>query len=269
MLLMIGILFVIFILGFIGACRGLIKEIFSLAAIGFAAVFALPLGSILEPLLNHRLGLPVLLSAILSPVAAGFLIFLIVKLVGVLVERQILAQKKKSTQRINHIGGAVVGSLKGVVFILVFLIILYNFGAAAEAIKIFRLGSKDGLTGRLITLKYSLDKSVIGGLLKKANPLPQESFSIVDDLVDITRDPQALSKLVQDSEIEKLMHNPKIIKLTEDEELIRLISEHDFKGLLNNNSIAELLKDKELLNELKRIDIKGIIERVKSDTGEE
>ena len=99
LMLVISAFAVVFISGFIGARRGLIKEMFSLAAFCLVLIFARPLGLILEPFLNHRLGLPALLGPILSPFAAGILIFLILSLSGRLAERLILAKKEKSVKR--------------------------------------------------------------------------------------------------------------------------------------------------------------------------
>ncbi len=261
LILVISVFAIVFVSGLIGAYRGFVKEIFSLAALGSVLLFARPVGLMIEPFLNHRLGLPVVLSSIFSPIAGGFLIFLIVGLLAKLVEKIILVKRGDRIKRTNRIGGAAIGSLKGIVFSLILIIILYNFGVAAETIKIFGLRSGSGLAGNLIDLKDDLDTSIMGSLFEKANPLPQETFGIVDDLIDIAKDPQALERMVQDPAIQELMDNPKLIKLREDEELIRLIKDRNFKELLDNDTIAALLKDKELLNELKNIDIEGIIER--------
>ena len=228
LILIISAFAIVFVSGFIGAYRGFVKEIFSLAVFCLVLIFARPVGLMIEPFLNHRLGLPAVLSSIFSPIAGGFLIFLIVGLFVKLAEKIILVKRGDRIKRTNRIGGAAVGSLKGIIFSLIFIIILYNFGVAAETIKIFGARSESGLAGNLIDFKNGLDKSIMGSLFEKANPLPKESFAIVNDLIDIAGDQQALKKLAQDPEIEKLMHNPKLIKLREDEELIRLIKNRNF-----------------------------------------
>jgi len=120
-----GVVYLILLLSvLLGAVRGLFTSLFGITALILAIYTARKLSPLLEPSLQPLMG-----DSLLTPLAAVILVFLIAFILfGVAAKMFVTAFLKVDVGGLNVLGGVIFGFLRGVLFALLFVLLISAVG---------------------------------------------------------------------------------------------------------------------------------------------
>jgi len=267
----------VFFFALSGYAKGLIRQLVEIGALVCALVLARPIGALIPDSIPDAIGVPLLLKPALKTGLGGILVLIAAGWLGRAIAMMLTADKPKKEVvkqiRVDRARGAWLGAIKGLLVSLLILIVVYNLGQVAEMAEArvrARYGEEraeqargSGLREFLVGAKRRIDQSSTRGLVKMGSPVDDEAIGLVDDVIDIANDPEALRRLVRHPELQTIMRHPKIAGLARDADIVHATKERQFLEIMNSEKVAALVSDAELREELRRVDVKAIIKHAK------
>ena len=277
----------------LGFFQGLMRQIIGIAALVMAYVLAEPAGALIPDSLVQSANVPLALAPGVKMGLGGLIVLIVgmfvgrvgVKLFG-MVKRKEAAAKQRKRDRAR---GALFGALKGVIFALIVLWIVFSLGQVAEVVEEPRAQaaaappaaevlpgeapktepaekmSGSSLRSFFANAKKQIAQSVAGPLMRRANVLDAELLESLGDVIDISNDPMALARLRAHPDIKKLMASQKIRDLTDDPDIIEAGKGQRLLDLLNNPKVARVANDPKLKAALRAIDFDNVIAHAKGE----
>ena len=260
-----------------GYAKGLIRQTVEIGALICALFLARPVGALIPDALAEAMNVPLLLRPALKTGLGGILVLIVAGWAGSGVAYLLVAGKPKKVvakqMKEDRARGAWLGGIKGLLVALFVLVVVYNLGQVAEMAEgrvRARYGEKgaekirgSGLRRFLANAKNRIDRSATRGLVQLGSPVDDEAIGLVDDVIDIANDPEALRRLISHPDVQQIMRNPKIAGLAQDADIVHAAKEREFLEIMNSEKVAALLGDAQLREELSRVDVKAIIKQAK------
>ena len=154
------------------------------------------------------------------------------------------------------IGGAFFGVLTGLFLLWGAVSIIRTAGAIALA------SDKPTETSRtLAALKESLEKGPLGGVAKSIDILPTESYDRMARLGELSRNPDAMMRFLDDPGVQKIVAHPRVQALLDDPEVIQATETKNFVALLQSRTVMNALTDPSLQKLVTEIDFEKALDR--------
>lgn len=262
-----------------GYAKGLIRQIVEIGALVCALVLARPIGALIPDALAEAMSVPLLLRPALKTGLGGILVLIAAGWAGRAVAYLLMAGKPKKVvakeMKEDRARGAWLGGIKGLLVALLVLIVVYNLGQVAEMAEgrvRARYGVKEagkvrgsGLRRFLSGAKSRIDRSATRGLVRMGSPVDDEAIGLLDDVIDIANDPEALKRLLSHPDLQEIMRHPKIAGLAQDADIVNAAKERELLEIMNSDKVTALVSDAELRKELRRVDVKAIIKHARGE----
>jgi membrane protein required for colicin V production len=268
---------------------GILRQLVRVAAIVAAYATAFFCGDQVVPLLRPIISVP---DFVLSAVAGAILALLVYALIaglGSVLFKRTAQQSSGSVRLLYGLSGAFVGLLFGAFFIWLLLIGIRSIGSIAEAqvqaksvtnaddlyekpARRYLPGhgpsprptlDADSLAPLLARLKNSVELGTTGGLIKKADVMPDGVYQTLTDASVVLANPETAQRLLSHPATAELSQHPKIVALRDDPELIAIIREGRMFELLSHPKVVEAANDPDLAERVKRFDLKKALEDAK------
>lgn len=220
------VLVAIFIL--IGALRGLIPQLFNLAGLILAYFLARPFGGLMEGFFQ-KFNLSPTAAHLTSIIVAGLVVYFIVSIIGRFINRQVKEGAGGLSWR-NRMWGGIIGLMKGA---LVALAILFIIDVIPQ-----QLPAEPGKESKPLSQSPALK------FAHYVNPLPNTQY--IQHLTTVLKDPKTVEKIQNDPDYQKLLANPQVQDIMDDNEIKRAIEKSDYKFLFHNEKLKKLAQDKEV-----------------------
>lgn len=278
-----GLLFLA-VFAYVGYRRGALRMVCSLAALALGGLLAQPTAGIGAALAGSRV--PLALSPLVGALISGILWFVVFSLpMDYFLTRRQKQREEEGRPRVER-WDALLGINFGLVWgLLLFALILGGLSAAGRAQHAVRRAEAETAyrsmhpgpwmevndeTLKLETSNEGLEHwgtmvqgSVFAPVAERLTPISDKTERTISDLNVILNDPALLRLFVQEAPVREFIKNPKLIELTQDQEVVRLATSQDYQGLLNHPKVAELAKDKELIRQVKAMHLPEVIEDVR------
>ena len=270
-----------------GFFQGLVRQIIGIAALLMAFLFAEHAGALIPDALVQRMNVPLTLIPGVKLGMGGIIVLFAAILVGRFGVKLLRLGKSKEEaakqKRQDHFRGAMFGGLKGMLFALIVLMIVFSLGQVAEVVEPRARAAAQGQAGPgapgpksqpvegsavrrfFATAKRRIEKSVAGPVVRRASVLDQEMLQSFGDVIDISNDPQALARLREHPDVQKLMEFQNIRELTRDPEIVQAAQERRLLDLLNHPGVAAAARDVKLTETVKSMDFDRIIAHAKGE----
>lgn len=264
---------------------GILRQLVRVAAIVAAYATAFFCGDQLVPLLRPIVSVP---DFVLSAVAGAILAILVYALIaglGSVLFKRTAQQSSGSVRLLYGLSGAFVGLLFGAFFIWLLLIGIRSIGSIAEAqVKAKSVTNADAgpnptrrylpghgpsprptldadsLAPLLARLKNSVELGTTGGLIKKADVMPDGVYQTLTDASVVLANPETAQRLLSHPATAELSEHPKIVALRDDPELIAIVREGRMFELLSHPKVVEAANDPDLAARVKRFDLKKALD---------
>ena len=219
-----------------GAVRGILSQIASLAGIA-AAFFVAPLVSgPLSPFIRDWLDTSVFTARKVSILLAAVAVYAAVRIAGYGFEKLFL-NRVRELRRLNRLGGAALGAVKGGVLVAVglfFTALIPRSTLASWAPALVRSGS------------YRL--------ASRFNPLGDQAFLDRARLLRRSMDSSDIREKLKDSPgVRRLLAEHRMEGALDDERFLRTLREGDFESLRRNEDIEKLMREDQLEELLVRL----------------
>ncbi len=259
-----------------GKRRGLVRELSSIVAILGSILLAKPFGSLLLPLFTVS-NLPGFIATPIELTLGGLAAYLILRITLFLIAKfsGLLKEREGTPQTVIKVGGAITGSLFGILVVLAFGWYILSFGHLSEILmrnpRLMNIGkaeaaevSTDLPAGvRLMLLptrmtaahREPFSHSLSGKLAAAWNPIPDQILEGAEVMVDMTQHPEQLQKLAEFAPVQELAAQPAVQALVGNAEIRALAEKGDYAGLLNHPAVKEVMADPKIQELLKTMDI--------------
>lgn len=295
MMIVLITLAVVLLFAFIGYFRGLLKILLAFLAFFAAAVAGRPLSPLARPVVDQLHFIPRTLKPLSAFILMALAVFIAIMIAGEIIFMMRKRMRKQAQlppmASWERIGGVVVGGLWGFFLVMVCLIgvsligqisqiITYPERAASvqsqingeeesadaerEAYEKTAEDASSSLSNVFIDWKKNIEHSMLGPLVRVANPLDDKVRQVMENLIYILNDPELFERFRSHPDIIRFTSHPKLMALAEDSEIQMHIQNMELFNLLDNERIAALLEDKELMAELKTLDFIRVLEEVRT-----
>jgi len=261
---------------------GIMRQLVRVAAIIAAYAAAFFGGDQLVPLLRPMVTAPdIVLSAVAGAILA-LLVYATIAGLGAVLFKRTSQQSAGGVRLLYGLSGAFVGLLFGGFFIWLLLIGIRSIGSIAEAQvqakparDSLRAPSNpasdprapsslaldpDSLTRMLARLKNSVELGTAGGLIKKADVMPDGIYQTLTDASVVLANPETAQRFLSHPAAAELSEHPKIVALRDDPELVAILREGRLLELLSHPKVVEAANDPDLAERVKRFDLKKALE---------
>lgn len=288
-------LVVVLLFAFIGYFRGLLKILLTFVAFFAAAVAGKPLAPMIRPVVDKLDFIPRTLKPLSAFIFMALIVFLVIMIIGEILF-MIRSRMRKQAQlppmeSWERIGGMAAGGLWGFCLVMICLvgvsligrvsqIVTYPERAASvqrqidsggelteeelEAIEETTENAPSSFSNAFIDWQKDIENSILGPLVRAANPLDDTVRRVMEDLIYILNDPVMFERFRSHPDIVRFTSHPKLMALAEDSEIQIQIQNMELFDLLDNEKIAALLEDKELMAELKTMDFIRVLREVRT-----
>jgi len=113
-----------------------------------------------------------------------------------------------------------------------------------------------------VALKNQIEKSVLGGLVQKTDPVGEPVKEIFRDLKTVSSNHDLYEAFTHHPAIERFTKDPRMLALSQDKHIQAQLQNRQYFELLNNPKIAALLTDDAFVKEISGIDIGKVLEEV-------
>jgi len=246
---------------FHGWRQGIMRQLVGLVAFAASYLVAWLAGELLVPLLRP-LGWPDLLLRALSGLILGVITFVAVSGLGAILFKRTEHQSISLVRWSYGLAGAVIGLLFGIFGIWLALVAVRFVGNIAE----FQVqnATQDGpptaMAARLAGLKHSMDDSIAGPLMAKADPVPNKVHVVISKMLQVFASPARAQKFLEFPEVKPLAKHPRILALQKDPVIAHEISAGRYFGLMSNKSIVDAANDADLGKKLRALDIEKALD---------
>lgn len=277
MILWIVALLLLGLLGMVGYYQGAVRAGFSLVGLIIAGLLAMPLGSLIAPVIKiFGVKHPVWL-ALIGPFAAYLLILIIFKAVGFAMHRKVDGYYKyqnSDTRRLmfehlNHRLGICLGVMNAAIYVFLIGVVFYILGyftvqASTPGKDPFTFGLVNKIAGEVHATSF--DKAIGPFVFAK-----EQYFDTVDILGDIFHNPVAQSRLASYPRFLPIADRPEFKELGNDKFQAFWLGGPSFSEFKSHPNVAPLLDNAELYNSVVSTlngdfkDLKSYFETGKSD----
>lgn len=249
--------------------RGLVRQIFSLFALGLAYLSVWWRHAMFTPFFK-LFGLPEIVANILSGILLGVSVYGIVSLTGSVVLKRTSHQSLLALRLVYGSGGAFIGLLFGLFMTWIALIGVRLLGTVAET-EIFAATRRasivasdetkvsepevSSLVRSLASLKKSMDQGQAGEFAKAVDPLPDKVYMTLTQVAMLISDPESVDRFLAYPGAKTITSHPKMVALTEDEKITEDLNARNYFALLRNPHIVEAANDPELASLVARFEL--------------
>ena len=113
----------------------------------------------------------------------------------------------------------------------------------------------------LAALKEFLEKGPLGGVAKSIDILPTESYDRMARLGELSRNPDAMMRFLDDPGVQKIVAHPRVQALLDDPEVIQATETKNFVALLQSRTVMNALTDPSLQKLVTEIDFEKALDR--------
>ncbi len=231
------------VLGLIGAAaifgliRGIVSQIMALAGLVAAYLLAPTWGPRFGGLVQAQLGCSRFMAEKASILMVGLVIYLGVRLLGYGVEK-LVVKRVKSFERLNRIGGGVMGAVKSVLMIAIVF-----FFVALLPRQTLKERAPRVLDSR--TYQYAA----------RFNPMGEAS--VLDRMRrfrSAVSDPRQREQLEKNQKVDELLSRYQLKSALKDKRFVRSLKEGDYDDLKKNDAVEKMMRDDELVNLLDQLE---------------
>jgi uncharacterized membrane protein required for colicin V production len=247
--------------------NGVVRQVFRLVSILAAYLIAYKAGPSVADLVPDIAILGSAKTVVVS-VLTGFLTYLILRFICNMLFRKTREQESMVMRFLYGSGGAAVGLLFSVFFIVLTLTGIQLIGTVADAQT--RVAEKrheripESMRSNAMAQFSKARQAITNGPLAPAvemiDPLPASSYTTLDRISTVTADPEAIKRFVNFPGTQALMEQTSLKILAGDAEIKNLVQKKDFVGLLQNPSLAIAFKDSALVEKLKAFELQKALD---------
>ncbi len=275
-----------------GYFQGFARQVVNVAALIFAVLFAGPAAALAPDGLPEVMGVPLALAPAVKLAFGGVIVLALASAAGHLCNWLFRIGKSKDQvakqRRQDRFRGLFFGAFKGLLVALILLMIVYNLGqvaeivdervqaAAAAARAEGGLAPEDGrplpapprsaLRRFFRAAKERIAHSALGGVVRQGSVVDADAMRALSDIIDISNDPDALRRLQQDPDVQKLAQIDSVRALIENPEIVEAAKERRFMELLDHPQVAAAANDRRVKALIKSMDFERIIAAAKGRT---
>lgn len=247
--------------------NGVVRQIFRLIALVLAYVAGATLGPTIAPLapLGAMEGAARTTTA---SILLGFAVYMILRLIINMVFRKTREQESSVMRLIYGSGGALIGLLTSVIFLLVVIVGLRMIGTVAEArAKVLaKRGEKpeesvaNAMGNYAIQARQALENGPLALILDTVDPTPKAVYQNMANLACVVSDPVAMNRLGDYPGTRRLTAHPALATAVEDPEVMRFIEKKSWVELMTHPKVGALFKDESFQAELKNYEFGKALE---------
>lgn len=229
-IIILGIIFVLFILGF---QKGALNQFFSIAALMCAVFFAGTIGGKIYTLVHPSTSLSPMYLMPICNILAGMLIYIVLKIISIALERLILGAGF-TLERTNQLIGGMFGIVKGLVVVVLVIFVFDLFGNNSfKPIQFYRDLTKDSITVKVVSKINPLQKLAAIPMIMKMREKFEEQIGSNINLFNETMNNDELNKLLNDKAMNQVLNSGDIVNVLRNKELETLMNNPQIKSMLN------------------------------------
>ncbi len=255
-----------------------IVRLFAIAAAYGAAIFG---GRMLLPIARPIIRLPDFALSLLAGAVLAMLVYSILTGIGSVLLKRTAQQESSFIRMVYGASGAFLGIFFGAFFVWLLLLGLRSIGSVADAqvhaqrsqplppnarrivngrLVDARSADANSLPDLLARLKNSVELGSVGDFVKRADPLPKNSFQTLTKFGETFANRDNAERLLSFPGARELTMHPRIVQLRQDPHVARLISEGRFFDLLQDQHVIDALNDPTFVERLKKFDLQGALD---------
>lgn len=151
-------------------------------------------------------------------------------------------------------GGAIFGLLTGLFILWSGITLIRAAGAIAQS-------APSGFSKNLVDLKRSLEKGPLGGLVESIDILPTETYDRIVRLGELSKNPDAMMRFLDDPEVQKIMVHPRVQALLDDPQVLQAAESKNFTVLMQSRTILNAATDPSLQKLVAELDLEKALDR--------
>ena len=153
-------------------------------------------------------------------------------------------------------GGAVFGLLTGLFILWSGITLVRAAGAIAQSAP-----SASGYSKNLVDLKSSLEKGPLGGLVQSIDILPTETYDRIVRLGELSKNPDAMMRFLDDPGVQKIMAHPRVQALLDDPQILQAAETKNFAALMQSRTVLNAATDTSLQKLVAELDLEKALDR--------
>lgn len=248
-----------------GAIRGVVKLVFTLAALACGSVVAY----------MAYLKLPEFSSQLETPFTPRLLVYTCVG-IGIatyIFSRIIIGKLFNPLALVNGKprGGGIAGALFGFVPAAAMIWVIVSAVRVTGVVESFEhtrdeMKTADGSSGKstdapwLARLKRVMESDTVAGWMAHLDPFVQKGKESLAKLLISSQERSTAHQLSTDSDTSAILSNPKVIQLMRDPEIRKLLDRGEYITLMENDKVREAAESPELQNNLESLQVDRKIE---------
>lgn len=305
-LVFMGIVFLLVVINaYRGWKAGLYRKLFSIFALAGAYAAAWFVGPIVGDLASEHISYPQTVLNLLGGAVVGTIVWLFLTIIGLFTPKT-EDSDSLSKMRVVGIGGAMAGTLLGLMYSLLLVIFVQLVGTLSEsqlkmdeAINGFEqtpattaqansdeqeegpfletLDTKD-VTSTLQTLskrgmqafanmKHALEDNPLTPVFETIDPVPEKVYRIANKIKILASSPKALENFKNHPASQELLKHQAVIELTQDLEVMELARNRDINGILKHPRVIAVLDNEELKEFASEYDIEIVMDEALAQAG--
>lgn len=243
---------------------GIIRQIVQIFALIAGGVSAFLFRGYAAPLLRP-LGFPNIVNGAIAGVFIMIFVFVIVSFSGAVLFKK-TSQQELSLVRVGYgIFGALLGLLFGLITLWILLIGLrlvgtFSQGANSKSPPTVKRAPPSAMNSGLANLKQSIDHGAFGGVVEKADPLSDKTYSLIDKLGKMISRPESVRRFLNYPGVHELSENPKVRGLLDDPEIMDDLRARKYFALLRNPHLVAAANDPKVQKQVKKIDLEKALD---------
>lgn len=203
-------------------------------------------------------------------------------IIGMLAFRPTRKIEDPQMKRIVGVGGAIAGTVLGFITVMLLMVILrvagqfgYSFVAVYKPVmeanqqlpeeEQAELPPETDIAIDALTWIARMNNSLEGlpgeGVAAAIDPVPEKAYRVIDKILRVTTDPEALRRMAEQPETRQLLDEPVVQAMLQDEELAALARERDIDGLMRHPNMLALTRNEELIATLESYDLEGQLDK--------
>jgi len=150
-------------------------------------------------------------------------------------------------------GGALMGFLVGLVFVWAAVSGVRALGGIAAGKE--ESGQTSGAGSALARMRESVEGEGAGGLLRRADPIPDNLYDRITKFSRVTSDPEAMARLAEHPDVSVLLSHPKFLALVDDPDIQRAALRRNVISIMFHPKLLDLATDPEIIELARAIDL--------------
>ena len=241
--------------------NGVVRQILRVVAIIAAYLVGYKMGPILAAIVPNVAVLGSAQTTVVS-ILTGFLAYVLFRFIINMLFRKTKEQESFIMRIIYGVGGATIGLLFSMFFLIATLAGIRLLGTVVDAQ--FRVAEKrheplpDSTRTTVMTQLSKARQAVTNGplaaVVETVDPTPAGLYQTLDRIATMTADPDAMNRFMSYPGTRQLMEHPSLKKLAEDPAIQTMAQKKDYIGLMQNPKVADMFKDESLREKLKKFE---------------